>query len=395
MDNMSMSQSNSNRLGSIPTLGFNPELGIDKPASNGIKLEKMTASQELDFAKQYGVELTPQEKQTVSNYANMIDITNSEHVTFFGSDSQKKIAAFSDQTLQTVRTQDLGEVSGQLSGLVAQLTTMTGPEPKGFFGKLFKKAETDIATIKANYDSAAKNVEKITRNLENHQVTLMQDITRFDQMYKLNLEYFKELTLYIIAGKEALEKARNTTAVELKNRADASGKPEDAQAYNDYMNLCNRFEKKIYDLELTRNQSLQMGPQIRLIQNNDQELVEKIQTVIVNTIPLWKNQMVIALGLANGQRAMQAQRAVTDATNEMMRKNAEMLHSGSVEVAREMERGIIDIETLKQTNQSLIATLEDVRKVQDEGRQKRLQAEQDLQNIENDLKNKMLQMSNH
>ena len=214
-------------------------------------------------------------------------------------------------------------------------------------------------------------------------------------MYKLNLEYFKELTLYIIAGKEALEKARNTTAVELKNKADASGQPEDAQAYNDYMNLCNRFEKKIYDLELTRNQSLQMGPQIRLIQNNDQELVEKIQTVIVNTIPLWKNQMVIALGLANGQRAMQAQRAVTDATNEMMRKNAELLHSGSVDVAREMERGIIDIETLKQTNQSLIATLEDVRKVQDEGRQKRLQAEQDLQNIENDLKNKMLQLGSN
>lgn len=382
---------------STPTLQFDPNYGTDTAGkSSSIVLKKpgeMTSNQEIEFAKQYGLELSPQEQNIVNQYASMVDITNSAHVTFFGADAQKKIAEFSNQTLESVKAKDLGSVSDQLTGLVAQLTTMSPEEPKGFFGKLFKKAEINIVQLRANYESAAQNVERITRNLENHQVTLLQDVSMFDQMYNLNREYFKELTLYIIAGKKALETARNVKGVQLKEKANRTGQPQDAQEYNDFMNMCDRFEKKLYDLELTRNVSIQMGPQIRLLQNNDQELVEKIQTVIVNTIPLWKNQMVISLGLANSQKAMAAQRAVTDATNDMMRKNAEMLHQGSVDIAREMERGVIDIETLKQTNQSLIDTLTDIQKVQNEGREKRRQAEQDLQVMENNLKNKLIEMS--
>lgn len=394
MENFEQNQFN---FQSTPTLQFDPNYGTDTAGKNSsIVLKKpgeMTSNQEIEFAKQYGLELSPQEQNIVNQYASMVDITNSAHVTFFGADAQKKIAEFSNQTLESVKAKDLGSVSDQLTGLVAQLTTMSPEEPKGFFGKLFKKAEINIVQLRANYESAAQNVERITRNLENHQVTLLQDVSMFDQMYNLNREYFKELTLYIIAGKKALETARNVKGVQLKEKANRTGQPQDAQEYNDFMNMCDRFEKKLYDLELTRNVSIQMGPQIRLLQNNDQELVEKIQTVIVNTIPLWKNQMVISLGLANSQKAMAAQRAVTDATNDMMRKNAEMLHQGSVDIAREMERGVIDIETLKQTNQSLIDTLTDIQKVQNEGREKRRQAEQDLQVMENNLKNKLIEMS--
>lgn len=394
MENFEQNQLN---FQSTPTLQFDPNYGTDTAGkSSSIVLKKpgeMTSNQEIEFAKQYGLELSPQEQNIVNQYASMVDITNSAHVTFFGADAQKKIAEFSNQTLESVKAKDLGSISDQLTGLVAQLTTMSPEEPKGFFGKLFKKAEINIVQLRANYESAAQNVERITRNLENHQVTLLQDVSMFDQMYNLNREYFKELTLYIIAGKKALETARNVKGVQLKEKANRTGQPQDAQEYNDFMNMCDRFEKKLYDLELTRNVSIQMGPQIRLLQNNDQELVEKIQTVIVNTIPLWKNQMVISLGLANSQKAMAAQRAVTDATNDMMRKNAEMLHQGSVDIAREMERGVIDIETLKQTNQSLIDTLTDIQKVQNEGREKRRQAEQDLQVMENNLKNKLIEMS--
>lgn len=394
MENFEQNQLN---FQSTPTLQFDPNYGTDTAGkSSSIVLKKpgeMTSNQEIEFAKQYGLELSPQEQSIVNQYASMVDITNSAHVTFFGADAQKKIAEFSNQTLESVKAKDLGSISDQLTGLVAQLTTMSPEEPKGFFGKLFKKAEINIVQLRANYESAAQNVERITRNLENHQVTLLQDVSMFDQMYNLNREYFKELTLYIIAGKKALETARNVKGVQLKEKANRTGQPQDAQEYNDFMNMCDRFEKKLYDLELTRNVSIQMGPQIRLLQNNDQELVEKIQTVIVNTIPLWKNQMVISLGLANSQKAMAAQRAVTDATNDMMRKNAEMLHQGSVDIAREMERGVIDIETLKQTNQSLIDTLTDIQKIQNEGREKRRQAEQDLQVMENNLKNKLIEMS--
>lgn len=394
MENFEQNQLN---FQSTPTLQFDPNYGTDTAGkSSSIVLKKpgeMTSNQEIELAKQYGLELSPQEQNIVNQYASMVDITNSAHVTFFGADAQKKIAEFSNQTLESVKAKDLGSISDQLTGLVAQLTTMSPEEPKGFFGKLFKKAEINIVQLRANYESAAQNVERITRNLENHQVTLLQDVSMFDQMYNLNREYFKELTLYIIAGKKALETARNVKGVQLKEKANRTGQPQDAQEYNDFMNMCDRFEKKLYDLELTRNVSIQMGPQIRLLQNNDQELVEKIQTVIVNTIPLWKNQMVISLGLANSQKAMAAQRAVTDATNDMMRKNAEMLHQGSVDIAREMERGVIDIETLKQTNQSLIDTLTDIQKVQNEGREKRRQAEQDLQVMESNLKNKLIEMS--
>lgn len=383
--------------GSIPSLQFNPDLATDNSNTQAISLVKpgtMTSSQELDFAKQYGMELSTKEEQMVDNYAKMVDITNPNHVMFFGSDSQKKIAEFSNRTLESVRTKDLGEVSDQLTGLVTQLTTMSGEEPKGFFGKLFKKAEVSIESIRANYESAAKNVERITRNLESHQVTLIHDISMFDQMYDLNKEYLKELTLYIIAGKKALENALATTGANLRAKAASSNLPEDAQEYNDFMSMCDRFDKKLHDLELTRMQSIQMGPQIRLLQGNDQALVEKIQTVIVNTIPIWKNQMVIALGLANSQKAMSAQRAVTNATNDMMRKNADMLKMGSIDVAREMERGVIDIETLKQTNQSLIDTLSEIQQIQKDGREKRRQAEADLITIENDLKNKLISMQN-
>lgn len=380
----------------LAPLGQSPSLEKN-PASTSITLAKpgqMTSVQEYDFAKQYGINLSEQEKKTINDYSKMIDISNSQHVAFYGADSQRKIADFSDQTLGSIKTKDLGEISTELTGLVTQLTTMSGEQPKGFFSKLFRKAETNLAEIKANYDSTAKNVEKITRSLEDHQVKLIQDISMFDQMYQLNLEYFKELTMYIIAGKQALENAKNTTGAELRAKAEASGLPEDAQAYSDFNALCDRFDKKLFDLELTRNQSLQMSPQIRLLQGNDQTLVDKIQTVIVNTIPVWKNQMVLALGLANSQKAMAAQRAVTDATNSLMRKNAEMLHMGSIDVARENERGVIDLETLKETNKHLIDTLTDIQKIQSEGREKRLQAEAELQQIEGELKTKLMEMSN-
>ena len=371
-----------------------PTLTIDTGTNLTLtKTKEMNSIQEIDFAKQYGIALSPKEQETIEKYSNMVDITNPNHVMFFGADSQKKIADFSNKTLDSVKTKDLGEVSGQLTGLVTQLNTMSGGEPKGILSKLFKRAEVSIKSLRANYESASKNVERITRSLENHQVVLMRDISMFDQMYQLNLEYLKELTMYIIAGKQALEKASYKSS-ELKIKAENSGLPEDAQAYNDFNSMCDRFEKKIHDLELTRMQSIQMGPQIRLLQNNNQALVEKIQTVIVNTIPIWKNQMVISLGLANSQHAMVAQRSVTDATNNLMRKNAEMLKMGSIEVAKEMERGIVDIETLKVTNQSLIDTLTEIQQIQNEGREKRRQAEMDLQAIENNLKNKLLSIRN-
>ena len=339
----------------------------------------------------YKLSLTKQDEQTIAEYARNVDIMDANQVLFYGSESQKKIAEFSDQTLNSIKTKDLGEISNQLTSLVTQLGKVDD-EPKGFIRKLFKSAESSIKTIKANYESAAKNVEKITRELENHQVILMQDINMFQQMYEINLSYLKELTMYIMAGKQALENARNTTALELKSKAETSGQPEDAQAYNDFNSMCERFEKKIYDLELTRNQAIQMAPQIRLLQGNDQALVEKIQTVVVNTIPIWKNQMVISLGLAHSQQAMQAQRAVTDATNSMMQKNAEMLKQASIGVATEMERGVIDLETLKKTNQSLIETLTEIKQIQDKGREQRSLAEYELQSIENELRNKLLSL---
>ena len=335
--------------------------------------------------------LTEEEQQMVTEFSEKIDINDSNIVLQYGAAAQKKIAEFSDNALQGVKTKDLGEVGGMITGLVTELKgfSVAEEEKKGFLG-LFKKAGNSLTKMKARFDDAEANVDKITGALETHQNTLMTDIVMLDKMYDSNLSYFKELTMYIIAGKKKLEEERATTLVEMKKKAEESGLAEDAQAANDYASLCDRFEKKLYDLELTRAVSIQMAPQIRLIQNGDTLMVEKIQSTISNTIPLWKNQMVLALGIAHSQEAMEAQHAVTELTNELLAKNAETLHQGSVAIANESERSIVDIETVKHTNEELIATLNDVLRIQEEGRQKRAEAENELGRIEVELRQKLL-----
>ena len=304
------------------------------------------------------------------------------------------ISEFSGAALNTVRTKDMGEVGNMLTGLVVELKTMSfdQEDKKGIKG-LFKKTTTQIDALKAQYDKAEVNVNKITEELEKHQVVLLKDVAMLDKMYELNQAYFKELSMYILAGKKRLEECRATKLQELLQKAEASGLPEDAQAANDYASMCTRFEKKIHDLELTRMISIQMSPQIRMIQNNDTLMVEKIQTSIVNTIPLWKSQMVLALGMSHSQQAMKAQREVTDLTNELLKKNSEMLKTGSVEIAKESERGIVEIETLKATNENLISTLEEVRQIQVDGAARRREAEVELTRIEGELREKLLEMS--
>ena len=310
----------------------------------------------------------------------------------YGAAAQKSVASFSENALNNVRSKDMGEIGEDLSRLVVELKGFgEEDEKKGLFG-LFKKASNKLETMKAQYSKVEANVDKIAQNLENHQITLLKDVAMFDQMYELNLKYYKELTMYILAGKKRLAEVRSTELEELRKKAEQSGLAEDAQAYNDLVNLCNRFEKKLHDLELTRMVSVQMGPQTRLLQNNDTLMIEKIQSSLVNTIPLWKSQMVLALGIAHSTEAAQAQRQVTDLTNELLKKNAEALHLASTETARESERGIVDIETLKQTNQELIATLDDVMNIQKEGRAKRAQAELEMRKMEEDLKNKLLEI---
>ncbi|MEL4106072.1 toxic anion resistance protein [Oscillospiraceae bacterium WX1] len=337
--------------------------------------------------------LSASEQQQVHDFAQKIDITDTNIVLTYGAAAQKNIADFSAGTLDSVRTKDMGEVGDMLSGLVVELKGMTfgETEKKGLFG-IRKKIETQIAALKAEYDKASDNVDKIVEMLEKHQITLLKDAAMLDKMYDMNKAYFKELTMYILAGKETLQAAKTVSLPQLQEKAAASGKPEDAQAFSDYMNLIDRFEKKLYDLELTRTISMQMAPQIRLIQNNDSLMVQKIQTSLVNTIPLWKSQMVLALGLHHSQQAMQAQREVTDMTNALLKKNAEMLKTGTVEVAKESERGIADIETLQETNRMLIETLDEVRTIQAEGAQKRQAAELELGRIENELKQKLLDL---
>ncbi|MBR6521873.1 MAG: toxic anion resistance protein [Oscillospiraceae bacterium] len=337
--------------------------------------------------------LTDAEKQAIKDFAEKIDITDANIVLQYGAGAQKNISDFSTAALGNVRTKDMGEVGDMLGDLVVELKGLDidTEEKKGFLG-LFKKAGNKIATLKAQYDKAEVNVNRISEELEKHQIVLLKDVAMLDKMYELNQAYFKELSMYILAGKEKLATERNTTLVQLKEKAEKSGLPEDAQAYNDFANMCNRFEKKLHDLELTRMISIQMSPQIRLIQNNDSLMVEKIQTSLVNTIPLWKSQMVLALGMAHSKQAMEAQREVTDVTNELLRKNSEMLKTGSIEIATEAERGIVELETLKQTNQNLIETLEEVRRIQAEGSQKRREAEVELGRIEVELKNKLLEM---
>ena len=329
----------------------------------------------------------------VDNFVTQIDLNNSNLVLQYGAGAQKKIADFSETALSNVKSKDLGEIGELLSGVVYELKKFDEEEEKGFFG-LFKKGSNKIEAMKSKYDKAEVNINKISDVLETHQIQLLKDTAMLDKMYDLNKNYFKELSMYILAGKKKLEKARKEELPLLLQKAQDSNLPEDAQAANDFVALCDRFEKKIHDLDLTRMVSIQMAPQIRLVQSNDTIMSEKIQSTLVNTIPLWKSQMVLALGINHSTQAAQAQREVTDMTNELLKKNAAVLKMATVETAKEAERSVIDIETLKQTNESLISTLDEVVKIQTEGRQKRMEAEAELRRIEGNLKNRLLQMQN-
>ena len=377
-----------------PTLTLNPtEAAVQEaPAAPQVTLQVEEKKPEVEPEKLDIERLSPNEQAAVREFAKQIDVTDTNLVLSYGSAAQKNISDFSGQALGKVRTKDMGEVGNMLSSLVVELKGLNEDEkPKGIMG-LFKKAEKNIAATKAKFDKAEVNVDKITQQLQQHQVVLSQDITAMDKMFELNQAYFKELTMYIIAGKLRAQQLRENELVELQKKAEKSGLPEDAQAATDFANLIGRFEKKLHDLELTRMISLQMGPQIRMIQNNDLLMTEKIQTAIVNTIPLWKQQMVLALSMYHSQQAMEASHAVSEVTNDLLQHNAEALHTGSVEVAKESERGIVDLETLKKTNQHLIDTLEEVRKIQDDGRARRAEAEAELGRIEGELKRKLLEM---
>ena len=374
----------------IPTLTLEPTAEAvaeaAAPAEEEVKKDIPIERPELE-------KLSPAEQAAVKAFAEKIDVLNTEQVMNYGSNAQKNISEFSEAALNSVRTKDLGEVGGMLGDLVIELQGLNfdPEEKKGFLG-LFKKTTQNIASLKAQYDKAEVNVDKIVESLEKHEVVLMKDISMMDKMYERNLEYMKELTMYIIAGKLKIEQLRNEELPKYQQKAQESGLPEDAQAANDFANMIGRFEKKIHDLELTRTISIQMSPQIRMIQNNDSLMAEKIRSSIVNTIPLWKSQMVLALSLYHSDQAMKAQREVTDVTNQLLTKNAQALHQGSVAIAKETERGIVDIETLKKTNQELISTLDEVRQIQDDGRAKRMQAEEELGRIEGELKQKLLDM---
>ena len=335
--------------------------------------------------------LTPEEKQTVMQFAQQIDLTNSQMILQYGAGTQKKMADFSENALENVRTKDMGEIGELLTGVVKELKDFDEEEEKGFLG-FFKRSGNKVNAMKAKYAKAETNINQIVKVLDSHQVQLLKDVALLDKMYELNLTYFKELTMYILAGKQKLNEVRTTKLAEMIRRAQTTGAAEDAQAARDLESMCSRFEKKIHDLELTRQISIQTAPQIRLVQSNDTTMVEKIQSTIVNTIPLWKSQMVLALGVEHSAQAAQAQREVTDMTNELLKKNAEKLKMATLETARESERGIVDMETLKATNESLISTLDEVLKIQQEGRQKRKEAEIEMQKMENDLKQKLLQV---
>lgn len=365
----------------IPSLTFEP-FQEEAPI---VKVEKNKQAEVLDDSY-----LTDEEKKMVDGFVDKIDITNSNSILQYGVGAQKKIADFSETALNNVKTKDLGEIGEMLTNVVGELKNFeTIEEKKGFFG-LFKKTTEKISNMKAKYEKVEGNINKICNTLETHQIQLLKDIAMLDKMYEINKVYFKELSMYILAGKKKLSKLEKEELPILLERANASGLPEDAQATNDFVSLCNRFEKKIHDLELTRMISIQMAPQIRLVQNNDSLMSEKIQSTIVNTIPLWKSQIVLALGVAHSSNAVKVQNEVTNMTNELLRKNAETLKMSTIETAKESERGIVDIETLRMTNESLISTLDEVLRIQTEGRQKRKEAEVELQNIEEQLKNKLL-----
>ena len=366
-----------------PSLTLEPDLG-EFEKKEEVLPKKQTQKEEVPV-------LTPEEQKMVNDFAAKIDIENTNQILQYGAGTQKKMADFSDTALENVKTQDLGEIGELLSNVVGELKDFDVQEEGKFFG-FFRKQTSKIENLKNKYDKAQANVEKITDSLQQHQVRLMKDSAMLDKMYEQNLNYFKELTMYILAGKKKLEETRNGKLAEMKNKAALSGLPEDAQAARDLDEKCSRFEKKLHDLELTRTIAMQTAPQIRLIQNNDTVMVEKIQTTIVNTIPLWKSQMVLALGIAHSAEAAQAQRQVTDITNELLRKNAETLHMATVETAKESERGIVDLETLQKTNADLIQTLDDVMRIQMEGRQKRQAAEMEMHRMEEELKRKLLEI---
>ena len=338
--------------------------------------------------------LSPEEQQQVDAFSDKIDLHDSAIILQYGAACQKKVAAFSDTVLDGVRTKDLGETGEMIANLVTELKGFSAEEEKSGILGFFKRSGSRIARLKARYDKAETNIDRIVEELEGHQNRLLTDIIMLDKMYEANLTYFKELTMYILAGKKKLEKECAETLPAMREHARLSGQAQDAQAANDYAAMCDRFEKKLYDLELTRTISIQMAPQIRLIQNNDTLMSEKIQSTINNTIPLWKNQMVLALSMAHSKEAMEAQCEVSDMTNELLRKNAEALRTGSAEVAQESERGIVDIETLQHTNEQLIGTLDEVLRMQNEGRAKRKAAETELVRIETELKNKLLEIGN-
>ena len=364
-----------------------PQLVLGNEAPAAPEPEKKVEPVKIDESM-----LTEAERKMVDDFSKKIDIGDSQMVLQYGAAAQKSVASFSESALNAVRTKDLGEVGDTLSNLVVELKGFGEEEEKGGIFGFFKKTSNKLEVMKAQYGKAEANVEKIARSLEQHQVTLMKDIAMFDQMYELNLKYYKELTMYIIAGKKRLAEVQATQLEELRKKAEASGAAEDAQAYNDLAQMCNRFEKKLHDLELTRMVSIQMGPQTRMLQNNDTLMVEKIQSSLVNTIPLWKSQMVLALGLENSRKATAAQTAVTNATNELLKRNADMLKMGTVATAKEAERSIIDIETLQHTNQQLISTLDEVIQIQKDGAQKRKEAEVELGRIEGELKQKLMEL---
>ncbi len=338
-------------------------------------------------------EFTEEEQRQIDEFSEKIDITDSTMVLSYGAPAQKKVSEFSDAALEGVRTKDFGQTGEMISNLIAQLKGLNEDQGKGGFFGLFRKTKNKIEAMKIKYAKAEESVTMISDELQRHQVVLLKDITTLDKLYEKNLEYLKELTMYIAAGKKKLAQERETTLPALLAKAKETGLPEDAQAANDFAEICDRFERKLHDLELTRMVAIQMAPQIRLLQNNDSMMSEKIQTVLVNTIPLWKSQMVLALGIAHSEEAMKAQRSVTDMTNELLRQNAETLHTSTVEIAKETERGVVDMETLVHTNEQLIATLDEVQQIHAEGREKRAEAEAKLRGIESELKQKLLEVN--
>ncbi len=376
------------KLNEVPTLTLEP---FAEPRQEVAAVNEAQVTEAVK--EQLNVELTPQEQKMVDDFATQIDLNNSQMILQYGAGSQKKIADFSENALSSVRTKDMGEIGQMLTDVVAELRSFEEEEDeKGFLG-IFKKSSNKLSNMKAKYDKAEVNINKVCKVMQEHQITLLKDVAMLDKMYELNLNYFKELSMYIMAGKKKLEEARNVELAGLVAKAEQSGLPEDAQKAKDFASMCERFEKKLYDLELTRTISLQMAPQIRLIQSNDTIMSEKIQSTLVNTIPLWKSQMVIAIGLDHSADAARAQREVSNMTNELLKKNADALKIATIETAKEAERGIVDIETLTATNQTLISTLDEVKKIQEEGRLKRQSAEAELLRIENEMRSKLLEMS--